>query len=58
MKKCGLKTERWSRVVGFYRPVDHCNPGKREEIRLRKTYKTFNNVPVKDIKSIDKINNK
>ncbi len=32
---CSQKTEVWSRVVGFYRPVDNWNPGKRQEFEDR-----------------------
>lgn len=39
---CGRATEVWSRVVGFYRPVQNWNPGKQEEFRFRKTYAIFN----------------
>jgi len=28
---CGSKTEVWSRVVGFYRPISNYNPGKKQE---------------------------
>lgn len=35
---CGLPTEVWSRVVGFYRPVGNWNPGKRAEFRDRQPY--------------------
>lgn len=36
---CGQATEVWSRVVGFYRPVQNWNPGKQEEFKIRNTYK-------------------
>lgn len=40
---CGLmsknKCEVWSRVVGYLRPVDGYNPGKKQEFEERKTYK-------------------
>jgi hypothetical protein len=36
--KCGQKTEVYKRIVGYCRPVDHANAGKREEMRLRKAY--------------------
>lgn len=36
---CGRPTEVWSRVVGFYRPVQNWNPGKREEFRERMEFK-------------------
>lgn len=32
---CGTTTEVWSRVTGFYRPVQAWNPGKQEEYRAR-----------------------
>lgn len=38
---CGRTTEVWSRVVGFYRPVQNWNPGKQEEFKLRRTYLPF-----------------
>ncbi|MDO4570820.1 MAG: anaerobic ribonucleoside-triphosphate reductase [Planctomycetia bacterium] len=36
--KCGQKTEIYSRVVGYFRPVANWNRGKREEFSERKTY--------------------
>ena len=33
------KTEVYSRVVGYLRPVSQWNRGKREEFRQRKTFK-------------------
>lgn len=36
---CQNKTEVYSRVVGFYRPVEQWNEGKKEEFRERKTFK-------------------
>jgi len=36
--KCDKETEVYSRVVGYYRPVQNWNPGKREEYNFRKTY--------------------
>ena len=35
---CGGKTEVWSRVVGYLRPVQNFNTGKREEYRQRVKY--------------------
>lgn len=35
---CGKETEVWTRVVGFYRPVQAFNKGKREEYNERVTY--------------------
>jgi len=35
---CGAETEVWSRVVGYLRPVQNYNPGKKEEYMLRKKF--------------------
>ncbi|MEW6662147.1 MAG: ribonucleoside triphosphate reductase [Bacillota bacterium] len=35
---CGRETEVWSRVVGFYRPIQNWNRGKRSEFTDRKEY--------------------
>ncbi|MHB1127591.1 MAG: ribonucleoside triphosphate reductase [Bacillota bacterium] len=35
---CGRETEVWSRVVGFYRPIQNWNKGKRSEFADRKEY--------------------
>lgn len=35
MSKCTAKVETWSRVVGFYRPVQQWNDGKQEEFKQR-----------------------
>jgi ribonucleoside-triphosphate reductase len=37
-RRCHLSTEVYSRVVGYFRPVQHWNAGKQEEYRHRKTY--------------------
>jgi len=37
-KKCGLKTEVYSRVVGYHRPTTTWNKGKLEEFKERKEY--------------------
>jgi ribonucleoside-triphosphate reductase len=36
--QCGGTTEVWSRVVGYLRPVQNYNMGKKEEYELRKKY--------------------
>ena len=33
--KCGRKCEVYSRVVGYHRPVDNWNLGKKEEFKDR-----------------------
>ena len=35
---CGMKTDVYSRVVGYYRPTNHWNPGKKQEFRERRTF--------------------
>ena len=35
---CGAKTEIYSRITGYYRPVQNWNEGKSEEFKERKTY--------------------
>lgn len=35
---CGAKTEVWSRVTGYLRPVQSYNPGKKEEYFNRKKF--------------------
>ena len=42
-KKCDKKTEVYSRVVGFYRPIQAWNDGKAEEYKDRKEYKIDDN---------------
>ncbi len=36
--KCGQKTEVYSRIVGYFRPVSNWNAGKKQEFKERKTY--------------------
>ena len=38
MAKCGEKTEIYSRVCGYFRPVSNWNQGKREEFKDRREY--------------------
>lgn len=35
MSKCNLKTEVYSRVCGYHRPVGNWNEGKRSEFKDR-----------------------
>jgi len=37
-RRCGEKTEIYSRVCGYFRPVANWNKGKKEEFRQRKAY--------------------
>ena len=51
---CGKKTEVYSRITGYYRPVQNWNDGKSQEFKDRKVYNigssvlksTVNDVPV------------
>ena len=36
--KCGARTEVYSRITGYYRPVQNWNDGKAEEFKMRQTY--------------------
>ena len=38
MSKCGEKTEVYSRVCGYFRPVSNWNKGKKEEFKERKNF--------------------
>ena len=38
MAKCDKKTEVYSRIVGYFRPIANWNEGKAEEFRTRKTF--------------------
>ena len=44
---CSAKCEVWSRVVGYFRPVDEWNKGKKSEYKEREEY-----VPVTDEESV------
>jgi ribonucleoside-triphosphate reductase len=43
--KCGEQTEVYSRIVGYYRPVQNWNLGKKSEFNVRKTYTVRESVP-------------
>jgi ribonucleoside-triphosphate reductase (formate) len=38
MNECGEKTEVFSRVVGYFRPIENWNEGKKEEFKDRKEF--------------------
>ena len=47
--KCGKATEVYSRITGYYRPVQHWNDGKSQEFSNRVEYKpTLDNLTLKD----------
>lgn len=39
MAECGKKCEVYSRIVGYFRPVQNWNLGKKEEFGERVTFK-------------------
>ena len=41
---CGKKTEVYSRITGYYRPVQNWNDGKTQEFKDRKVYNIGNSV--------------
>ena len=41
---CGKRTEVYSRITGYYRPVQNWNDGKTQEWKERKTYDPQNSV--------------
>ncbi|NLK62276.1 MAG: ribonucleoside triphosphate reductase [Fusobacteria bacterium] len=57
---CGKATETYSRITGYYRPIQHWNDGKSEEFKQRKEYiadKTVPNLKISEIvKEIDRVN--
>ena len=44
MAKCGEKTEVYSRVCGYFRPVSNWNKGKKEEFKDRKLFEVAGKV--------------
>ncbi|MBQ9328520.1 MAG: ribonucleoside triphosphate reductase [Solobacterium sp.] len=49
--KCGADTEVYSRITGYYRPVNNWNAGKTQEFKDRETYKVMSSSPVREVKS-------
>ncbi len=47
MAKCSMKTEVYSRVCGYHRPVSNWNQGKKEEFKDRKEFETADRVKTK-----------
>ena len=40
--KCGKQTEVWSRITGYYRPIQNWNDGKVQEFKDRREYELEN----------------
>jgi len=54
---CGKATEVYSRIVGYYRPVQNWNEGKREEFKFREEFlekKSMSNPMPGELMAIDK----
>jgi len=47
MAKCAEKTEVYSRVTGYFRPVTNWNKGKQEEFKDRKMFEVKKKCPSK-----------
>lgn len=45
--RCGQRTEVYSRVVGYYRPVQQWNKGKQQEFKDRRTFEPGETLPPK-----------
>lgn len=43
--ECGAKTEVYSRITGYYRPVQNWNDGKAQEYQNRKVYNISDRIP-------------
>ncbi len=57
--KCGEKTEVYSRITGYYRPVQNWNDGKTQEYKDRKTYNVMGSIkkhPEKELECKQKFN--
>jgi len=53
--ECGEPTEVYSRITGYYRPVQNWNDGKTQEYKDRKTYDIANSVLKKKADSVEEI---
>ena len=52
--KCGKKAEVYSRITGYYRPVQNWNDGKAQEYKNRTLYDVMHS----DIKKMQPVHNK
>ena len=50
---CGNNTEVYSRITGYYRPVQNFNDGKAQEFKDRKVYDVFNSHMKKEDRTVD-----
>ncbi len=47
--KCGKETELWTRVVGFHRPVQAWNKGKKEEFKQRLEFSVSKSLDMAEV---------
>ena len=52
---CGKKTEVYSRITGYYRPVQNWNDGKSQEYQDRKTYRVAESAAPAKLKVIEQV---
>ena len=50
---CGKETEVYSRITGYYRPVQNFNDGKAQEFKDRKVYDVANSQLKKEDRTVD-----
>ncbi|MBQ4550697.1 MAG: ribonucleoside triphosphate reductase, partial [Oscillospiraceae bacterium] len=50
---CGKKTEVYSRITGYYRPVQNWNDGKSQEFKDRKVYNVGSSVLKKSAPAVE-----
>ena len=50
---CGKKTEVYSRITGYYRPVQNWNDGKSQEFKDRKVYNVGTSVLKGTVKPVE-----
>jgi ribonucleoside-triphosphate reductase len=55
--ECGANAEVYSRITGYYRPVQNWNEGKAQEYKNRKLYDTEHSRKMPDTKSNEEIKN-
>jgi ribonucleoside-triphosphate reductase len=53
--ECGNQTEVYSRITGYYRPLQNWNDGKSQEYKERKVYDINNSYLNKDIKKAESV---
>ena len=54
--KCNKKTEVYSRIVGYFRPVQNWNEGKKQEFSDRVVYKDETSSPSSGVHTTSRLN--